>query len=77
MKRKRKIEVFSGGSTVCKAAEKMVSHLESDTCEISILDMRDPNVAARARSLKIRSVPAIVVDGRLIEYADDGSNEDT
>jgi len=69
--------VFSGGSTVCKAAEKMVSHLESDTCEISILDMHDPNVAARAKSLKIRSVPAIVVDGRLIEYADDGSNEDT
>jgi glutaredoxin 3 len=73
VKRKRKIEVFSGGSTLCKAAEKMVSHLESDTCEIRILDIRDPNVADRAKSIGVRSVPAIILDGRLIEYAVDGS----
>jgi glutaredoxin 3 len=34
---------------------------------VSIVDMRDPAVAQRAKQLGIRSVPVVVIDGRLAE----------
>ena len=37
------------------------------SCEVRVLDMHDPNVAARARALGIRSVPAVAVDGQLAD----------
>ena len=35
--------------------------------EISILDMQDPTVAERARTLGVTSVPAVAIDGQLAE----------
>ncbi|MGH9872282.1 MAG: hypothetical protein ACRD9S_07430 [Pyrinomonadaceae bacterium] len=36
-------------------------------CEINVLDMNEPRVAARAKQLDIHLVPAIVIDGQFAE----------
>ena len=36
-------------------------------CEVTILDMHDPTVSGRAKSLGIKSVPAVVIDGKLAD----------
>lgn len=76
MSARRKIEIFSAGCGVCEEAIEMVNQLACLSCEVRVLDMGDPEVAKRARSLGIRSVPAVVVDGRLANCcADRGPDE--
>ncbi len=62
---KRKIEIFSAGCPACDETVGLVKRISCPSCEVAVLDMNDPIVAARANSLGIRSVPAIVVDGSL------------
>jgi glutaredoxin len=64
---KRKIEVFSAGCPVCKDAINLANKLACESCEVSVLDMNKPENAERAKTLGIRSVPAIVVDGKLAD----------
>jgi glutaredoxin 3 len=64
---KRKIEVFSAGCPVCKETVDMVNRLKCDSCEVSVLDMNEPSVASRAKTLGIRSVPAVVIEGKLAD----------
>lgn len=64
---KRTVEVFSAGCSACDDAVKMVQDIACPSCDVSVLDMHDPNVASRAKSLGIRSVPAIVIDGKLAD----------
>jgi len=63
----RKIEIFSAGCPVCEEVIQMVNRLACPSCEINVLDMKDPEVASRAKSLGIKSVPAVVIDGKLAE----------
>ncbi len=65
MNTKRKIEVFSAGCPVCTETVEMINHIACPSCEVSVFDMNKPAVAERARSLGIRSVPAVVIDGKL------------
>lgn len=67
MSAKRKIEVFSAGCPACEETIQLVNRVACPSCEISILDMKDPQVARRAKSLGIRSVPAVVIDGKLAD----------
>jgi hypothetical protein len=67
MTTKRLIEVFSAGCPACEETIAMVNRVACSSCEIVILDMRDPVVAKRAKSLSIRSVPAVVIDGWLAD----------
>ena len=60
----RTIEIFSAGCPACAAAVEAVRKLACASCEVRVLDMHDPTVAARAQALGIRRVPAVVVDGR-------------
>ncbi len=60
---KRKVEVFSAECPVCKETIDLVNRVACPSCEVSILDTRDPQVAKRAKELGIRSVPAVVIDG--------------
>jgi len=64
---KRKIEVFSAGCPVCDDTVKLVNNLACPSCEINVLDMKTPEVAERAKTLGIRSVPAVVIDGKLAD----------
>lgn len=65
MTSKRKIEVFSAGCPACEETIAMVNDLACKSCDIAVLDMHDPQVAKRAKSLGVRSVPAVVVNGTL------------
>jgi glutaredoxin len=61
----RRVEVFSAGCPCCDEVVALVRSLACPSCEITVLDMKDPAVAERARSLGVRSVPAVSIDGRL------------
>ena len=65
MSPKRKVEVFSAGCAACNDTIQLVKDLACTSCEVSVLDMNDIAVAKRAKSLGIRSVPAVVIDGVL------------
>ncbi len=65
MSERRKVEVFSAGCRACDSVIEMVRRMACESCEVSVLDMKDDQVAARAVELGIRSVPAVVVDGEL------------
>ena len=67
MTTKRKIEVFSAGCQVCNEAVEQVKQLACPSCEVQVLDMQDPTVAARAKTLGIRSLPAVAVNGQLAD----------
>jgi hypothetical protein len=67
MTRRRSIEVFTAGCPLCEEAVSRVRQLACPDCEVSVLDMRQPDVARRARTLGVRSVPAVAIDGELAE----------
>lgn len=64
---KRLVGVFSAGCAICDETIALVNRVACSSCEVSILDTRDPDVAARAKALGIRALPAVVVDGELAE----------
>lgn len=64
-KKKRKIEVFGAGCPACEETVRAVQAEACPSCEVTVLDMKDPAVASRAKKLGIRSVPAVVIDGKL------------
>lgn len=63
----RQIEVFSAGCGLCDETVEMVHRVACPSCEVSVLNMQDPDVARRAKELGIQSVPAVVVDGQLAD----------
>lgn len=65
MQQKRHIEVFSAGCPACQEGIQLVNHLVGSTHQVEVHDMHQPQVASRAASLGIRSVPAILIDGGL------------
>lgn len=67
MATKRKVEVFSAGCPACQDVVALVQQVASPSCEVSVLDMNDPNISSRAKSLGVRSVPAVVIDGKLAD----------
>lgn len=78
MKAKRKVDIFSAGCPLCQEAVELVHRLKCPSCEVQVLDMKDPAVVARAKGLGIRSVPAVLVDGRLSDCcAGRGPEEET
>jgi glutaredoxin 3 len=67
MTTKREIEVFSAGCPACAETIELVNQVACPSCEVSILDMNRADVAQRAKGLGIRSVPAVVIDGKLAD----------
>jgi len=67
MAAKRKIEIFSAGCAACNEAIETVKRAACPSCEVTIHDMKDINVASRAKALGIRSVPSVVIDGKLAD----------
>jgi hypothetical protein len=65
MKSKRLVEIFSAGCPLCDETQAMVRRLACPSCDVTVLDMRDPAVAAKAKTYGIRAVPAVAVDGQL------------
>lgn len=67
MNTKRKIEVFSAGCPACEETVQLINSIACPSCEVSVLDMNVPAVAERAKGLGIRSVPSVVIDGKLAD----------
>jgi hypothetical protein len=67
MSLKRKVEIFSAGCPLCRETIEMVRRNSCENCEITVLDMNDPSVARRAKSLGVGSVPAVAIDGTLAD----------
>src|SRR5262249_15553835 len=70
MATKRKIEVFSASCALCHDVIDTVRREAGSSCELVVRDMMDARVLARAEKLGIRSVPAVVVDGKLVPDVD-------
>lgn len=73
---KRKVEIFTAGCPVCEEAVALVKRIACDSCDVSLLDMRDPQVARRAWEMGVRSVPTVVVNGQLPECCARGGPEE-
>jgi hypothetical protein len=67
MSTKRKIEIFSAGCAACEETVKLVNQLACPSCEVSVLDMKKPDVAQRAKTLGVKSVPAVAINGKLAD----------
>lgn len=67
MKTKRSVEVFSAGCAVCEETIALVHRLSCASCEVTVLDTHNPAIAARAKNLGIRSIPAVVINGQLTD----------
>lgn len=63
--KKRRIEIFTAGCSACQETIDLVNKTACSSCEVSVLDLKDSATAKRAKVLGIRSVPAVVIDGRL------------
>ena len=64
---KKKVEVFSAGCGVCDETVALVRSLACGSCDVVVHDMRQPEVAAKAKHYGVHSVPAVAVDGKLAE----------
>lgn len=74
----RTIEIFSAGCPACDEAIALVQGIAAGSGTVAVHDMRDAKVAARAKALGVRSVPAVLVDGKLADCcAARGPNEAT
>ena len=66
----RKIEVFSAGCPLCDEAEKTVRDLACPSCDVTVLNMNEPETMERAKQLGIQSVPAVAIEGKLVGCCD-------
>ena len=58
------IEIYSAGCSTCNETIEMVKKLAGGH-EVHVRDMQHHEIAAQAKRLGIRSLPAVVVDGTL------------
>jgi len=65
MTTKKKIEVFSAGCATCKETIELVKNIAGSSHEVVIHDMLQSETASKAKQFGIRSIPAVVIDGKL------------
>ncbi len=63
----REIEIFSAGCCLCNDVVAQVTELACPSCNITVLDMNADSVPEKAQDLGIRSVPAVVIDGVVVD----------
>jgi glutaredoxin len=62
---KHKIEIFSAGCKTCHDTIASVKKLAGSEHEIIVHDMHQEEIASRAAQQGVRSVPAVVINGKL------------
>lgn len=72
---KRQIKIFSAGCPACSKVIDLVNKIACPSCEISILDMNNDSVSKEAENFGVKSVPAVVVDDRLLDCCKGGPSE--
>lgn len=68
----RKIEIFSAGCRVCEDVIERVKAGACASCAVTVVSMTDTHISARAKSLGIRSLPAVAIDGKLASCCSSG-----
>ncbi len=63
----RKIEVFVAGCPVCNETVEEIKKAACPSCDVVVLNLNEPENAERAKALGIRSVPAVLIDGKLAD----------
>jgi glutaredoxin len=73
---KRKVEVFTAGCPVCDDAVKTVRSLACPSCDVVVYDLHKGcatnECRDKAKEYGIRRVPAVAVDGRLLDCCRQG-----
>jgi glutaredoxin len=64
-KAKHTIEIYSAGCPICQDTIEMVKRITGPDHEVKVHEMPHGNTAAQAKTLGIRSLPAVVIDGNL------------
>lgn len=59
------IEIFSAGCSTCKETIEMVKKVAGAEHTVQVNDMQHGDTAARAKKLGVRSLPAVVINGKL------------
>ena len=67
MEQKRKVEVFSAGCPACEPTVQLVKSIACPSCDVQVLNINEPDVAAKAKQYGVKTVPAVVIDGKLAE----------
>lgn len=67
MSTRRTIEVFTAGCQACAETIALVKQIACSSCDVQILDMHEKTTAEKAMRYGIRSVPAVVIDGKLAD----------
>ena len=65
MEEKRKVEMFSAGCSACEPVVQLVKSIACPSFDVQLLDMKNPDVAAKAKQYGVRTVPAVAINGKL------------
>ncbi|MDP2735607.1 MAG: hypothetical protein Q8P12_05370, partial [bacterium] len=60
----------------CDETVNLVKRIACPSCEVTILDMKDPEVAKRAKSLGVHSASAVAIDGKLAACCASGGHDE-
>ena len=71
---RKTIEVFSAGCSLCKETIEMVKRL-AGSHQVVIHDMHTSEAVKKAKEYGVRSVPAVVIDGKLSSCCAGGPDE--
>ena len=74
---KHKIEVFSAGCKLCKGTIDVIRKLAGPEHEVVVLDMHQDYIANRAAQYGVRSLPAVVIDRKLVSCCSRGGVEES
>lgn len=64
----RIVEIFSAGCPLCEETIELVNRIKCHSCQVTVLDLHDKEVTLRAKSLGIKQVPAVLVDGKPVDH---------
>jgi glutaredoxin len=64
---KRKVEVFTAGCPVCADLENLVKDTACPDCELTIYNLNKGEGVEESKKYGITTVPAVVVNGRLLD----------
>ncbi len=65
--KKRQVEIFVAGCHVCNEVVSLIKRIACPSCEVEVLNMQDKQISDRAKQLGVRSVPAVAVNGKLLD----------
>lgn len=73
---KRNVEVFTSGCYLCDETVQLVKELACPGCDVTVYDLSSPceskECIEKSKTYGINSVPAVVVDGKIVECCQRG-----